>query len=107
MVAGEANRKSRKLFPLVISAENMEVYPCTLKIMRKKRSGIYTNRIYHRSLRQTEKSQTEGKQILPETRFIEFPALSVSLRMGFLGLRPRPKIHYFSYLLLQKSKFFI
>ena len=26
---------------------------------------------------QTEKSQSEGKRIMPETRFTEFPALSV------------------------------
>ena len=40
------------------------------------------NSIYHRSLMQTEKSQPEGKRIMPETRFIEFPALSVDPRVG-------------------------
>ena len=52
------------------------------------------NRIYHRSLMQTDKSQPEGKRIMPETRFTEgkvimpdtrfteFPALSVDLRLG-------------------------
>ena len=41
-----------------------------------------TDRIYHRSLKQTEKSQSEGKRIMPETRFTSFPALSVDLRVG-------------------------
>ena len=31
---------------------------------------------------QTEVSQPEGKRIMPETRFNEFPALSVDLRVG-------------------------
>ena len=31
---------------------------------------------------QTEKSQPEGKRILPETRFTEFPAFSVDPRVG-------------------------
>ena len=31
---------------------------------------------------QTEKSQSEGKQVLLETRFTEFPALSVDPRVG-------------------------
>ena len=41
-----------------------------------------TNRIHHRSPMQTEKSQSEDKHILPETRFAEFPALSVDPRAG-------------------------
>ena len=40
------------------------------------------NRIYHRSLVQTEKSQPEGKLIMPETRFTEFPALSFDPMVG-------------------------
>ena len=40
------------------------------------------NRIYHRSPMQTEKSQPEGKRIMPETRFTEFPAFSVDPRVG-------------------------
>ena len=40
------------------------------------------NKIYHRSLMQTEKPKPEGKRIMPETRFIEFPALSVDPRVG-------------------------
>ena len=43
---------------------------------------IETNRIYHRSLMQTEDSQTECKRIMPEMRFTEFPALSVDPRVG-------------------------
>ena len=31
---------------------------------------------------QTEKSQPEGKRIMPETRFTEFPALSIDARVG-------------------------
>ena len=31
---------------------------------------------------QTEKSQPEGKRMMPETRFTEFPALSVDRRIG-------------------------
>ena len=31
---------------------------------------------------QTEKSQPNAKQIKPETRFTEFPALSINLRVG-------------------------
>ena len=40
------------------------------------------NRTCHRSLMQTEKSQPEGKRIMPETRFTEFPALSVDPKVG-------------------------
>ena len=40
------------------------------------------NRIYHRSPMQTEKSQPEGKRIMLEIRFTEFPALSVDRRVG-------------------------
>ena len=37
------------------------------------------NRICHRSLMQTEKSQPDGKRIMPETRFT---ALSIDPRVG-------------------------
>ena len=40
------------------------------------------NRIYHRSPMQTEKSQPKGQWIMPETRFTEFPALSIDPRVG-------------------------
>ena len=40
------------------------------------------NRICHRSPILTEKSQPEGKRIMPETKFTEFPALSIDPRVG-------------------------
>ena len=40
------------------------------------------NRIYCRSLMQTEKSQPKGEWIMPEIRFTVFPALSIELRAG-------------------------
>ena len=40
------------------------------------------NRIYLWSPMQTEKSQPEGKRIMPETRFTKFPALSIDQRVG-------------------------
>ena len=40
------------------------------------------NRMYHRSPMRIEKSQPEGKRIMPDTRFTEFPALSVYPRVG-------------------------
>ena len=40
-----------------------------------------SNKICHRSLMQTEKTQPEGKRIMPEIRFTEFPALSVDSRV--------------------------
>ena len=74
---------------------------------------------------QTKKYQPEGKQIMLEKRLIPinpialrkakivynfaflsairlnlFPALSIDLRVGIFGLHIRPKIYYFSYLLL-------
>ena len=41
-----------------------------------------TNRIFHWSPMQTEKSQPEGKGIMPETRFTEFLALSNDPKAG-------------------------
>ena len=38
--------------------------------------------IYHRSQRQTEKSQLEGERIMPERGFSSFPAISVDPRVG-------------------------
>ena len=40
------------------------------------------DRIYDWSSMQTEKFQTESKRIMPETRFTEFPALTVDPRVG-------------------------
>ena len=42
--------------------------------------------IYHRYLRQTEKFQNDGKRIMLETRFTEFPALSVDARLFVLPI---------------------
>ena len=61
----ERKRKQAELFPLI-------GYPITLK----------TNKIYHRSLMQTKKSQPEGIQIMLETRFTEIPAFCVDPRVG-------------------------
>ena len=56
-----------------------------------------TNRILHRSLMQTEKFQPEGKRIMPETRFTEFPALSFDRRVSALYIDPSgPRLYYFS-----------
>ena len=51
-----------------------------------------------------EKSQPEGKQIMPETRFTEFPALSVDQRVGISWSASKTDDYLF-YLLLEKSKF--
>ena len=71
-----------------------QVFSCgfVIKIVsfvRMKEIGIHihvcntwTNRIYHRAPVQTEKSQPEGKRIMPETRFTEFSALSVDPEVG-------------------------
>ena len=45
-------------------------------------STLETDRIYHWSPMQIEKPQPEGKRIMPETRFTEFPALPVDPRVG-------------------------
>ena len=52
---------------------------------------------------QTEISQPMGKRLMLETRFTK--AL-IRLGLGFLGLHKEPMIHYFSYLLLNKSILF-
>ena len=41
-----------------------------------------TNRIYHRSSMQTEKSQPMGKRITLEKSFTKYPVLSVDPRVG-------------------------
>ena len=45
---------------------------------------------------QTEKFQPEGKQIMPEMKLNEFPALFVDPRV--LGMQRRQMFDYFSYL---------
>ena len=52
----------------------------------------------------TEKFQAEGKRMIPETRLIELTALSVDLRVG-ISRSASEADDYFSYLLLEKSKF--
>ena len=54
-----------------------------------------TNRISHRSLMQSEKSQTMGEWIMPKTRFTKFPALTVDRGWEFLRLHLRPMIDIF------------
>ena len=55
---------------------------------RHKKNLLYSryetelNRICHWSPMQREKSQPEGKQMMPETRFTVFLALSVDLTVG-------------------------
>ena len=49
---------------------------------------------------QIEKSQPKGKWMMLETRL--YP---LTRELGFLGLHRGPIIDYFSYLLLEKSKF--
>ena len=44
---------------------------------------------------QTEKPQAEGKRIMLETRFTEFPAFSVDQRVGIFGLHQRPMLDFF------------
>ena len=44
-----------------------------------------SNRIYHWSSMQTEKSQSKGKRIMLEMRFTKFRALSADLRVGISG----------------------
>ena len=57
----------------------------------------WINRIYHRSPIQTEKSQNEGKRIMPETRFTEIPALTIDSRVGISRSALDTDV-YFSYL---------
>ena len=44
---------------------------------------VEVERIYHWSSMEIENSQPEGKRVMPQTRFTEFPALSVDPRVGF------------------------
>ena len=47
---------------------------------------------------QTEKAQPEGKRIMPETRFTEFPALFVDPRFGIsLSASETDVIFFFTY----------
>ena len=53
---------------------------------------------WDRSPMQTENSQTEGKRIIPETRFTEFLALSVDPRVGISWSASETDVWLFSYL---------
>ena len=55
------------------------------------------NRIYYRSLMQIEKSLHEGERIMWETRFTEFPALSVDPRVVISRSHRKAMFEYFSY----------
>ena len=55
---------------------------------------------------QTEKSQPEGKWIMPETRFTEFPALSGDPRIGISQSASETDDCLFIYLLLNKLVLF-
>ena len=56
----------------------MRTMKITLEVQVYPFKYSYTiNRIYSRSPMQTEKSQPEGKRMMPQTMFIEFPASSV------------------------------
>ena len=61
-------------------------------------------RIFHRSPMQTEKSQPEGKRMMPETMYTEFPALSIDPMVGISPSARRPMIDYISYIFSDKSK---
>ena len=52
---------------------------CTVK---PKCCSFRTNRIYHWSQMQTEKSHLESKWTMLETKFTKFPAFSIDLRVG-------------------------
>ena len=60
-----------------------------------------TNRIYHRSLMQTEKSQPEDKWIMPETKFTD----RFRLRVG-ISQSASETDDYFSDLFLNKIVLF-
>ena len=62
------------MYRLIVTVTAMIVPLC------KKAQKI--NRIYHRSPRQTEKYQPEGKRIMPKMRFTEFPVFSFDPRVG-------------------------
>ena len=50
------------------------------------------NGIYHRSSMQTDKSQPEGKRIMPETRLTSSRHYPLTRGLGFLGPYRRPMI---------------
>ena len=74
----------------------MKTADITRQDRQRVKTSVATNRISHRSTMQMEKSQPEGKRIMPETKFTSFPALSVDPRVGFFYLYRRPMFDYFS-----------
>ena len=52
---------------------------------------------------QTEKFQTEGRRIMLETRFTDFPALSVDPRVGISRSAPKTDDWLFLYLFLESD----
>ena len=71
------------LMPIRLIERFSAIFLLTLLILEPNgRDSSRTNTIYHRSRVQTENSQPEGKRIMPETRFTEFPALSADPRVG-------------------------
>ena len=89
--------KLSKIIPkfCLISSHLVHLYPLLVCVWG---GGGQINRICHWSPMQIEKSQLEGKWIMPETRFTEFPALSMSPRVWISRLYWRPMFDYFSYL---------
>ena len=55
---------------------------------------------------QTENSQPEGKRIMPETRFTEFPALSVDPRVGVSRSTSETDVSLFFLPMTLKSVFY-
>ena len=55
---------------------------CTAYVRVQSLRQIKIHRIKHRSSMQVEKTQPEGKRIIPEISFTEFPAISVDPRVG-------------------------
>ena len=72
----ELNQKRHKRSCCSYCCCNTYTYASLLLVTSK------TNRTYHRSSMQAEKSQPDGKRIMPETRFTSFPALPVDPRVG-------------------------
>ena len=73
------------IFPKVLEFSTKKEFKCRnahLQYGFLSKSAGQKNRILHRSPMQTEKSQPEGKRIMPETRVTEFPEFSVDQRVG-------------------------
>ena len=73
--------KSRRTHAHIPNSK-IHVVTAMSRFTKRARQKVKNNRIYYQSQMQTEKSQPEGKWIMPETRFIKFSALSLNLRVG-------------------------